>query len=275
MDDARMDETEMSDLEIVQRPSRRIWILVWIFAAAAALAIHLGGVGLAAYLQPDDSDTELGTEAIEVGLEMTSPHLEPTDLPAGPDADASAASPALAEQKAVVKETELPKEVPTETEDPDRVVAPNDSQKPKEDDPKVAATPTSASTESVAQEAMATPSVEDVPEGRSQAPAQGSGKSLQILQASWAAKLSAHFEKHKRSPVVPKFKNVKVLVNLTIDRLGHVISTSVVESSGDPAYDEAALAMIRRSDPVPPPPPLLADEGLSYTLPVVFRVKGG
>jgi protein TonB len=30
----------------------------------------------------------------------------------------------------------------------------------------------------------------------------------------------------------------------------------------------------RRADPVPPPPPLIADEGLSFTMPVVFRVKG-
>jgi protein TonB len=47
-----------------------------------------------------------------------------------------------------------------------------------------------------------------------------------------------------------------------------------VKGSGDPAFDEAALAMVHRSDPVPSPPPLVADEGLSFTLPVVFRVKG-
>jgi protein TonB len=260
----------MSDLESERKPSRPLWIL----AAVGALAIHVGGAALAvAHLQTNDAESELGGQAIEIGLEMTSPHLEAADLPAGPDADAAAASPALAEQKAVVKETELPKDVATETEDPDRVVAPNDSQKPKEDDPKVAQVQTSASPESVAQEAMATPSVEDVPEGRSQAPVQGSGKNLQRARASWFAELSAHFEKHKRTPVVPKFKNVKVVVNVTFDRLGHVISSSIAESSGDAAYDQAALAMLRRSDPVPRPPPLIADEGLSYTLPVLFHVK--
>ena len=70
---------------------------------------------------------------------------EPTDLPPGPDTEASVASPALAEQKAEVKETELPKDMPTETEDPDRVVTPNDSNKPKEDDTKIATVQTSAS----------------------------------------------------------------------------------------------------------------------------------
>jgi periplasmic protein TonB len=153
-------------------------------------------------------------------------------------------------------------------------VTQNDPKKPKEDDPKEAQVQTSASTESVAQEAMATPSVEEAPEGRSQAPAQGTGKNLQRVRANWFAELSAHFEKHKRNPVVPKFKNVKVVVSVTFDRLGHVISSGIAESSGDSAYDQAALAMLHRSDPVPRPPPLIADEGLSYTLPVLFRVKG-
>jgi hypothetical protein len=32
--------------------------------------------------------------------------------------------------------------------------------------------------------------------------------------------------------------------------------------------------MLHRADPVPPPPPLVADEGLSFTLPLVYRIKG-
>ena len=105
------------------------------FRGRVAVALHVGGAALAlAHLQNDDPDDAVGAPAIEIGLEMTSPHLEATDLPPGPDVDASVASPALAEQKAEVKETDLPKEVPTETEDPDRMVTPNDANKPKEDD---------------------------------------------------------------------------------------------------------------------------------------------
>ncbi len=40
------------------------------------------------------------------------------------------------------------------------------------------------------------------------------------------------------------------------------------------SFDNAALAMMRRADPVPPPPALIADEGLSFSLPVVFRAQG-
>jgi TonB family protein len=63
------------------------------------------------------------------------------------------------------------------------------------------------------------------------------------------------------------------VVNFVLDRLGHVVSTSIVEGSGDAAFDAAALDMVRRSDPLPPPPPAIADDGLSFTLPVIFRVK--
>ena len=134
---------------------------LWIVAAVAALTIHAGCVAFAvARLQADDASDDLGAPAIEIGLEMASPKSEATDLPPGPDTDASAASPAVAEQKAEVKETELPKDIPTETEDPDRVVTTADNQKPKEDEPEVAAVQQSASTESVASEATAMPTVE-------------------------------------------------------------------------------------------------------------------
>jgi TonB family protein len=233
-----------------------------VFGAAFAIA----------NLQTGEPQSELGARAIEIGLVMSSPHVEDQNRRPGPDAEASVASPALPEQKAVEEQTELPKDVPTETENPDRVVALNDAQKPRDDDPETAHVQTTASPESVAQEAMAMPSVADVPEGRSQAPVRGIGDSLQRLQASWDAHLSAHFKQHLRLPDVTKHKNAKVWVRVTFDRLGRVLSSSVAESSGDPAYDKAALAMLRRADPVPRPPPLVADAGLTFRLPVVFSV---
>jgi protein TonB len=262
----------MPDLDTEQKPSRRLWIL----AAVGALALHIGGAALAiAHLRSDDVDDSLGAPAIEIGLEMMSPHLEATDLPPGPDADASVASPALAEQKAEVKETELPKEVPTETEDPDRAVTPDDQKKPKEDDAKLAAVQTSASTESVAAEATATPSSEAIQQGPSSvAPVQGTGESAQRMRATWQKELIAHLDKHKRYPASRSQKSAEIVIGFALDRMGHVLSTSIVKGSGDAAFDEAALAMVRKSDPVPQPPPVVADEGLSFTLPVIFRIKG-
>jgi periplasmic protein TonB len=261
----------MTDLDTGQKTSRRLWL----GAGIAALALHLGGAALAvAHLQTDVSEEALGAPAIEIGLELTSPRQEATDLPPGPDSNASVASPALAEQKAEVKETDLPKDMPTETDDPDRVVTPNDNKKPVEEEAKVATVQTQASQESVAAEATATPSSENIPEGaRSVAPAQGTGESAQRMRATWQRELMAHLDKHKRYPADRALKSAEIVVGFVLDRMGHVLSSSVVKGSGDPAFDAAALSMLKRSDPVPQPPPLVADEGLSFTLPVIFRVK--
>ena len=260
----------MSEIIAESPPSRRLWV----FSAVAALAIHIGCVALAmAHMQADEAEDDLGAPAIEIGLDLASPHREATDLPPGPDTDASIASPALAEQKAVVKETDLPKDTPTETEDPDRIVTENESKKPV-DDPEKAAVQTSASQESVAAEATAMPSVEHAPESeRSVAPQQGTGASARRIRATWQKELVAHLDKHKRYPSERTQKSAEILVNFVLDRLGHIVSASIVKGSGDAVFDQAALAMLHRSDPVPPPPPLIADEGLSFTLPVVFRVK--
>jgi periplasmic protein TonB len=262
----------MPGLDAEPKPSRRLWML----AGLGALALHLGGGALAvAHLRSNDLDDSLGAPAIEIGLELTSPRLEATDLPPGPDTDASVASPALAEQRAEVKQTELPKDVPAETDNPDRVVTPNDANKPKEEAAKIAAVQTQASEESVAAEATATPSSENIQQGpRSVAPAQGTGESARRMRATWQKELVAHLDRHKRYPAERALKSAEILVSFALDRMGHVLSTSIVKGSGDTAFDKAALAMVRRSDPVPPPPPDVADEGLSFTLPVIFRVKG-
>lgn len=260
----------MSDLE--QKPvSRKLWVA----AAAVALALHVGGAALAlSNLQGEDPEDVSGVSAIEVGVELAAPNREATDLPAGPDADASVASPQLAEQKAEVKETDLPKDTPTETEEADRVVTDNDNKKPVEEEQKVAAVQTSASQESVAAEATAMPTVEAAPDApKSVAPIIGNGNALKRAKETWQKVLMAHLDKHKKYPADRALKSAEIYVRFTLDRLGHVLDMAIEKGSGDAAFDEAALAMVKRSDPVPAPPPLVADDGLSFTLPVIFRVK--
>jgi TonB family protein len=262
----------MPDVDTERKPSRRLWLL----AGLGAIALHVGGAALAiAHLRTVESDDSLGAPAIEIGLEMMSPQLEPTDLPPGPDSDAAAASPALADQKAELKEAELPKDPPKETDDPDRVVTPNESNKPREEETKTAAVQTSASAESAPAEAAATPSSEAVRKGpRSVAPALGNGESARRVRLTWQKELMAHLDRHKRYPAERSQKSAEILVSFALDRMGHVLSSSIAKGSGDAAFDQAALAMVRRSDPVPPPPPVVADEGLNFTLPVIFKVKG-
>jgi TonB family protein len=94
------------------------------------------------------------------------------------------------------------------------------------------------------------------------------------VKVKWQKEPVAHFDRHKRYRADHAQKSAEILVSFVLDRIGHVLSVNIVKGSGDPAFDEAALAMVRRSDPVPRPPRAVADEGLSFTLPVIFSVKG-
>ena len=160
---------------------------IWMLGALGAILIHAGCVALAVdYLQPDDASDDLGAPAIEIGLELEAPRHDPVNLPPGPDADASAASPVVMEQKTEVERTDLPKATPTETEDPDRVVAPEETNKPEDDQPKTPAVQTAPSEASVAAEATAMPSPQTAQEApRSTAPDLGTGESLRRARATW------------------------------------------------------------------------------------------
>jgi protein TonB len=259
-------EIEMSDLDIGQSPSPALWF----FAAVMALGLHIGVALALVHLRAEEANDELGAPAIEIGLDMASPRVERTDLPPGPDTDASVDSAAQPEQKAELKEAERPKDTPTEAEDPDRTVTPDEIKKPVEEEKKITPVQTPASQPSVAAEATAAPSSEAMPRGpRSVAPAQGTGDAAR-LRATWQKQLVAHLERHKRYPEGGS-KSAVIEFGFVLDRKGHVLSATVIKGSGDAAFDRAALAMFRRSDPVPQPPPLVADQGLTFTLPVDFK----
>jgi periplasmic protein TonB len=263
----------MSDFESSQKVSPRMWAL----AALGALTIHFACVALALdYLRDDDSDEDLGAPAIEVGIELLARHVEPAELPPGPDVEASVASPKVVETKEAIEPSDLPHAMPVETEDPERVVAPIETNKPKTDEPNVPTTAAVPSVESIAVEATAVPSSEIIEEStRSVAPVQGTGESPQRIRATWQKELIAHFNRHKRYPADRSSQTAQILVSFVLDETGHVLSASILRGSGDGSFDEAALAMIRRSDPVPRPPSLVAQDGLNFTLPVIFRARRG
>ena len=259
----------MSDLEIKQRPSRRLWVL----AALGALVLHLGGAALAfTHLRANDDYDGLGAIGAEFAVELASPKVSDDDLPPGPDADRLLASQEVARQQAEVNETDLPKDRPTKAEDPDRIVTPNDSKKPREEDRKVAAVETQASEYAPAQESSSRKTLdENAPEAeKAKAQIIGIGKDKQKLTANWGRKISAYFELHKRYPD-NRSKATTVKVSIVLNRRGNVVSVDVVESSGDAAFDEAAISMIRRSDPVPPPPAGLTDDQFKFSLDVSFK----
>ena len=90
------------------------------------------------------------------------------------------------------------------------------------------------------------------------------------IRITWQKQLVTHLARHRSYPKGATSLNAKVTLNFVLDRIGHIVSASIIQSSGDSNIDQAALAMMHRSDPVPPPPPSVADKSLIFTLPIVF-----
>lgn len=255
------------------RPSRKLWVL----AAVAALGLHLGGAALAlAHLRTDDGDDGLGAAGAEFAVEMASPPVQESDQPPGPtDAAEQEERPALPEQKAEVKETELPQDRPQQAEDPDRIVTENKTTKEQDDDPKVAAIETPAMEASQKSTAMERQTFEDATReaDKALAPVHGIGKDSLRLTADWNRKISAHLSAHKVNPEGKEPHNQTVKVSFALNRKGNVVSVDVVESSGDAAYDAAAIAMVHKSDPFPIPPAGLTEDRFERTVPIIFKPR--
>lgn len=135
------------------RPVPRTWVI----GAVGALALHVAGAAVVfGYLR--DTGVDLGAPGLIVDIELTPPRRAPNDLPVGPDTEASARAPAVVEQKTVIEKTDLPKDAPTDTDDPERFVSREDEQ-PVDQDPKISAVQAAPSNPSIAAEETAVPSV--------------------------------------------------------------------------------------------------------------------
>ncbi|MGJ5177399.1 cell envelope integrity protein TolA [Bradyrhizobium oligotrophicum] len=258
-----------SDLDTGHFPSRRLWFL----AIMGALMLHVGGAALAlTHLKDDEDDGGLGAAGAEViDIDMGSPRVENDEVPVGQDSVAQTAAPQMQEQKAEVEQTDLQKDIPTTTEEADREVTTSDVKKPTEEQ-KVATVQTQASEAQEASEDSARKALDEkAPEAeKTKAPNVGIGKDRERLTANWGRKISAYFELHKKYPPGKK-SAVQVKLAIVLNRLGRIVSVDVKESSGDTEYDQAAVAMVRRSDPVPKPPAGLTDEEFPFVLPVKFN----
>jgi len=249
------------------------WPRRWVIGALGALALHLAGGALVfGYLR--DTTVDLGAPGLVVDVELTAPRRDPNDLPVGLDTEASAQAPSVVEQKTVVQKNDLPKDTPTDTDDPDRFVSSEDVKQPVDQDPKITSVQAAPSNPSIAAQETAIPSVATARESTvSVTPSPGTGASTIRERVTWQKELAAHFDKYKRYPEDRAERSAQVIVNFVLDSVGHIVSSRIVKSSGDPVFDAAALSMLQRSDPVPPPPPLVASAGLSFTMPVIFHVK--
>ena len=90
----------------------------------------------------------------------------------------------------------------------------------------------------------------------------------------YLSRLVAHLNAYKHYPYDAQLRHEQGTVRLhfIMDRMGYVKSYQVVGSSGFPALDDEARAVIRNAQPLPPVPPDYPGTTLDLVLPLVFSL---
>jgi protein TonB len=119
----------------------------------------------------------------------------------------------------------------------------------------------------------AMPSVADVPAAPEIAPGSEEATPPAAVQR-WRQALIAQIERHKRFPGNAKGQSGVVKVAFSIDLDGRLTEVQIVASSGSAALDEAAVDLIRQSQPFPTPPSALPKNDLSFVAPIRYLRSG-
>lgn len=89
--------------------------------------------------------------------------------------------------------------------------------------------------------------------------------------SSYRSRVFAHLQRYKSYPSGASRRGLRAAtVRFVISSSGSVTSASLGQSSGAPAFDQAALSMVRRASPFPPIPPGLG-RSLSFNAPIRFQ----
>lgn len=92
---------------------------------------------------------------------------------------------------------------------------------------------------------------------------------------NWQSRMLAHLERHKLYPAQAQLRRLRgvAVLTFTMDRAGRVLSQSLRNSSGHALLDQAALDILVRAQPLPPPPPEIEGATLPLSVPVKFTLN--
>lgn len=289
----------MSLLLLRPGPRRRTGeACAWLGCGAVILAIH-GGV-LAYMLRPEPiiAAEEPAAIMIELAEMPVAPEAEPSEAPPGPQmmeaeekVEEEVPPDPLAKEEEVPPPDPLPQpeeplpevaespapdiEVPLPPPPPPlppELEQPEKKPEPPKERPKPKPKPKEKSDKPPAPRTSAAPSINAPPSDRIAAPSAGASSANSRAPANWRSRLMGHLNRHKRYPA-SESSSGKARVAFSINRSGQVLGARLVGSSGNSAFDEEAVAMVRRASPVPPPPPEVPGATINFTVPVDFSKR--
>lgn len=263
----------------------------WAICGAVVVLVH-GGIatGMVMWRDSDEADTLAAAIVLEFAPVLAGP-TTPHELPPGPEQVMSDASPskptenlketteekieqkveAKLEQKIEEKVESKPiEEPPPEVKpalNPDVAIEPPPPEEVKQDTPQRQEPRPPAPITS----ALQAPPDEIAPVPV--APTQGQiDRSKSNPAVTWNKQIMALIERNKRYPEGADRRGQKGMVQVffSLDRQGRVVESRVVRSSGVTDLDEEAVALLRRAQPFPPPPPEMPGDSIGLILPLRF-----
>jgi protein TonB len=248
----------------------------WLVSGAIVVLAHGAVAAAIAWRQDSEPAEPAGTIVIEFAPVPVAPASQQTDIPPGAEQIMSDASPdkpsEIVKEKVEEKpEQKIEEEAPPEVQpasNPEVAIQPP---APKEVQPETPRqephppAPTTTAPQAAPVQTAAIPA----------APAQGRSPQRSSAIPSWTSEIVALLERNKRYPPAAQARREYGVAQVvfTLDRSGHVIDSRVLHSSGAPALDAEALALLQRAQPFPPPPAELAGPQVNLTVPIRFNLK--
>jgi len=109
-------------------------------------------------------------------------------------------------------------------------------------------------------------------DGPAAAPDPAPGAAVESDLAPYLAKISAYMQLRLHKPffAVRTGETGTAWVHLVVNRSGHVLLVELLKSSGHRDLDAEAIAVVNRSDPLPPIPPEIKADVVNGKMPVNF-----
>jgi protein TonB len=258
--------------------SRRARIGRWLAAAIIVCALHAGGVALALmHWQDDEADDDAaGTLTVEMSPLPAAVPVDSPDVARGPkEQDEATPTPEASKKVEEKVEKDLPVVKPSPAPDPEIVLPkpqPEPKEQPKEEEAKEATREPEKPQQQSDPMTTAPPRVE-APPAPASSPSEGDKAVLARAQVSWVNEVMRQINRLKRVPDAARGRRGRwaAVVAFTLDPDGQVAETHIAQSSGIPALDAEAQALIRRVRF--PPPPVASGDPVLYSLQIQFTVK--
>ena len=273
----------------------------WGVSLLAVAALHAGGAYLLGRIVPVSLTQPVEAPAIEI--DMAPPAPEPSPEPPAPTPPAAAVPPAVAPPPVPVRPEPPPPETPPDPPQvpqapspmpdppPPQVQAPEPEvvlplppppppppprAMPRPRPPRPVLLPRPAETRDMVTPpvtAPAMPAAAPSPAAPAVPPAAAVAAPSPQVMASWQGRLVALLQRNLRYPdTAGRSREQGVAsVTFTMDRTGHVVVARIAGSSGYQDLDQEALAVLQRSQPLPPPPAEMPNSTVTLAVPIRFR----